>query len=105
MTSRAWWLLVSLSVTLLLAASRAAFAASDGVLWLGNDNGGSVFKTDTAGAVLQEIPDTPMTGVAWDGASLYFSEAFVGTITKRTAAGVVLDTFIISPYAIRAQKV
>ncbi len=89
--------MVAIAVLLLtlLAPGQQAFAGSSGVLWLGNDNLGSVFKTDTAGGVQQEIPTTPASGIAWDGASLFVSTA-EGTITKRTAAGVVMDTFTIS---------
>jgi hypothetical protein len=65
-------------------------------LWLGNDDGGDVFQTSESGAVLTDIVATPVTGIAFDGTSFYFSEAFSGTITQRSADGSrVLKTFTI----------
>src|SRR5712692_50619 len=89
---------VSIAVLFLTLSApvQQAFAQSSGVLWLGNDDAGSVFKTDTAGARLQELMDTPTTGIAWDGAALFFSNA-EGTITERTPDGTVIDTFAITP--------
>jgi len=75
-----------------LFASRAALS---GTLWLGNDGGGSVFHTDVAGNVLGQVPNTPVTGIAFDGSFLYFSD-MGGNITRRSAdGGTVLASFAV----------
>lgn len=66
-------------------------------LWLGNDHAGDVFQVTTSGGVVQTLPGLPMTGPAWDGTSLYFSNR-PGEITRRTADGsTVLDSFTVPP--------
>ncbi len=77
------------TLTLVLSAS-AGQARS---LWLGNDMVGDVFQTDLNGAVLTQLPATPRTGVAHDGARLYVGDN-AGNIEARSADGTtVLDTF------------
>ena len=85
----------SASIFLLtLLASRPAFS---GTLWLGNDGGGHVFHTDLAGHDLGGVPNTPVSGVAFDGSSLYFSD-MGGNITRRSADGrTVLASFAVPP--------
>lgn len=86
------WLIPFIALGLALPAGPVAA----GTIWLGNDNGGSVFQTDTAGAVLRQLPSLPTTGIAFDGANLYFTNSS-GLIAKRTSDGAtVLDSFTIS---------
>lgn len=89
----------------LLGLERPTRAIAAGTLWLGNDTVGHVFQTDTTGAVLRTILNTPTTGIAFDGTNLYFSN-FDGNATKRTAdGGTILDSFLIpkSPFVCCAE--
>ena len=64
-------------------------------LWLGNDTVGDVFQTSTTGAVITDLKNLPVTGIAFDGASLYFADPS-GNFTKRTADGAtILSSFSI----------
>jgi len=82
-----------LVATLLLSSGRDGIA---GTLWLGNDTVGDVFHVDTDGTLLGSIL-TPVTGIAWDGTSLYFSNSVGGT-TERSADGLtVVDSFTAAP--------
>jgi hypothetical protein len=68
-----------------------------GTLWLGNDTVGDVFQTSTTGTVITDLVGLPVTGIASDGASLYFADT-VGNFTKRAASGsTILDRFFVSP--------
>ena len=68
-----------------------------GTLWLGNDTGGPVFHTGTDGTLLGSVV-TPVTGIAFDGSSLYFSNSIGGT-TRRTLDGAtVLNGFSAPPF-------
>jgi len=65
-------------------------------LWLGNDRSGFVFRTTLRGAILKVL-FARVTGVAFDGNALYFSDTD-GTITKRTADGAtIVSSFRIVP--------
>jgi hypothetical protein len=67
-----------------------------GVIWLGNDTAGDVFQTDTAGNVLQQIVNVGVTGVAFDGSSLYFVDR-QGNYSVRTPDGsTVVDSFFVA---------
>lgn len=80
-----------LLATLLMSA--VALPLEAGVLWLGNDTVGSVFQTDTTGTVLQELMNIDVTGIAFDGSSLYFADR-PGNYSVRTPDGAtVLGTF------------
>jgi PEP-CTERM motif len=77
----------------LLISCAQAFATS---LWLGNDAGGDVFQTTTTGTVLTQLPGLPVTGMAFDGTSLYFADRS-GNFTRRTADGsTILDSFSVN---------
>lgn len=79
----------------LLTATFAQPAQAD-ILWLGNDTIGDVIATTPTGAVVQTIPNLPVTGIAWDGASLYFVNR-QGDFTRRTADGsTVLGSFFVA---------
>jgi hypothetical protein len=68
-------------------------AFSDGKLWLGSSIANSVLETDAGGKVAATIAQSGISGIAFDGANLYFEDG-KGNITKRTADGIsVLDTF------------
>jgi hypothetical protein len=68
---------------LTLLASRSALP---GTLWLGNDLSGDVFHTDEVGSVIGAVPNTPVSGIAFDGTYLYFSNN-VGNVSRRNANG------------------
>jgi DNA-binding beta-propeller fold protein YncE len=70
--------------------------ASATSLWLGNDARGDVFQTDTAGTVLTRLVLPEVTGIAFDGTSLYFADR-IGNYTRRTPDGVtVLGSFLVN---------
>jgi len=101
-----WPVLISAAVVFALAvlagpapAARLASAVvTPGSLWLGNDTGGLVFHTDTAGALVSPPVAAPVTGIAFDGANLFFSDA-AGHTTRRTLDGVtVLGSFAVAPH-------
>jgi hypothetical protein len=72
--------------------------ASASSLWLGNDAVGDVFRTDTAGTVLTRMVLPEVTGIAFDGASLYFADR-IGNYTRRTPDGMtVLGTFRVDTF-------
>lgn len=65
-------------------------------VWLGNDMGGNVFATDTSGAVEQVVAGIGVTGIAYDGTSLYFADR-TGNYTRRTTDGqTVLGSFSVA---------
>ncbi len=73
----------------------AAGGSSRGVLWLGNDSpagrGAHLYAVDTNGAVLRTLSDLGVSGIAFDGSSLYFNSE--STITRRSLDGAtVLET-------------
>ncbi len=79
-------------LSLRLAALTILFstrATLSGTLWLGNDGAGDVFHTDDAGNVIHVVPTTPVTGVAFDGTNLYFSN-HLGQIDRRSEDGTTI---------------
>jgi DNA-binding beta-propeller fold protein YncE len=85
-----------LALLFILAPLQPGFAASVGVVWLGNDTHGDVFATDTDGNVLHTVAGIDVTGIAFDGSSLYFSDR-ASNFTRRTPDGqTVLDSFFVS---------
>jgi DNA-binding beta-propeller fold protein YncE len=92
---RTGWSIGLTPVIALLAASLLGLTepASATSLWLGNDARGDVFQTDTTGTVLARLALPEVTGIAFDGASLYFADR-IGNITRRTPDGLtVLGSF------------
>src|SRR5262249_46334590 len=71
-------------------------------LWLGNNHetnalnvNANVYNMSTNGAIMGEVDAIAVTGIAWDGSNLFFSD-HTGYFTKRSADGqTVLDTFVI----------
>lgn len=79
-----------LALFLLLGLTQLGFA---GTIWTGNDSCCVAYHTDTSGNVLGSVSNVNVSGVAWDGANLWFSSTG-GTLTKRTPNGqTVLQTF------------
>src|SRR5262249_39966644 len=73
----------------------SASVPSGGVLWLGNNSfalPATATATDTSGSMLGTAP-APVSGIAFDGTNLWFSDPF-GNLTKRTTDGnTVLASF------------
>jgi len=73
----------------------SASMPSGGVLWLGNNSFGlpaTATATDSSGSMLGTVT-APVSGIAFDGTNLWFSDPF-GNLTKRTPDGnTVLDSF------------
>jgi Tol biopolymer transport system component len=67
-------------------------------LWLGNDAHGDVFRTDTVGTMLNEIPNLPVSGIAFDGTFLYFSDPG-GLLEQLTTDGSTLVQAVSIPSA------
>src|ERR1700681_1675442 len=68
-------------------------AFSDSKLWLGSSIANAVLETDASGKVGETLAQSGISGIAFDGANLYFEDG-KGNVTKRTPDGVsVLDTF------------
>jgi len=69
-----------------------------GTLWFGNDYGGTDYHTTTTGTVLGTINES-LTGVAWDGTTLFVSDR-VGDVERKTLAGAPLPGgFTVAPPA------
>lgn len=65
-------------------------------LWLGNDTVGDVFQTSTTGAVITDLANLGVTGIATDGSALFFADR-TGNFTKRTMDGsTILDSFAVA---------
>src|SRR6185503_19546329 len=71
----------------------SARVPSGGALWLGNDSSASpATATDISGSMLGTV-SAPVSGIAFDGTNLWFSDPF-GNLTKRTPDGnTVLASF------------
>jgi hypothetical protein len=64
----------------------SASVPSGGALWLGNDSSASpAMATDISGSILGAV-SAPVSGIAFDGTNLWFSDPF-GNLTKRTPDG------------------
>jgi hypothetical protein len=72
-----------------------AGAARAGTLWFGNDGAGTEYHTTTTGAVLGTISES-LTGVAWDGHTLYVGDPGA-TIEKKTLDGSPLPGTFTTP--------
>lgn len=73
----------------------SASVSSAGVMWLGNNSSTSpatAVAIDTSGSMLGTA-SAPVSGIAFDGTNLWFSDAF-GNLTRRTSDGnAVLASF------------
>jgi hypothetical protein len=74
----------------------SASVSSGGVLWLGNNSSAqpaTATATDTSGSMLGTA-SAPVSGIAFDGTNLWFSDSF-GNLTRRTSDGnTVLASFL-----------
>ncbi|MBV7333352.1 hypothetical protein KFU94_34970 [Chloroflexi bacterium TSY] len=78
-----------------LDVTTSATTTSSGTLWIGNNSqtpttGYDAFQMDTSGNVLQTLNDLPLSGIAFDGQDLYFSDVY-GKIEKRSADGLTVQ--------------
>lgn len=83
---------------LALCLIAAATPSRAGTLWFGNDDGGTDYHTTTTGTVLGTINEG-LTGVAWDGSTLFVSDR-AGSVERKTLAGTALPGgFSVAPPA------
>src|SRR6185436_10932417 len=91
------------SIVAMAMCALAVPAFSDSKLWLGSSIAGAVLETDASGKVAQTFAQSGISGIAFDGANLYFEDG-KGNVTKRTADGVsVLDAFLVPVSGMPAQ--
>ena len=81
--------------TVLLGVSLSANAST---LWFGNDDRGTEFHTTLTGSALGTI-NQYMTGVAWDGTTLYTSASNAGLIQTRSLDGTPSGGSFVVPAA------